>query len=351
MRLSRLAAGLLCALGLLVATSAFAQKKDVVVTDRARQHFKAGVAYIDDPTGPKYEEAYGEFHQAYAESPSYKILSNIGLCALNLERDGEAIDAYTKFLAVAKAEDIPTDKRKLMERDIAMLKASLVTITISSVPADVTLIDERLPTKGSSVTNRYDINSGKLTLGIHPGQHRLTVKTDGYEPQIWEIDAASSSTHSHEFNLVSATKPNETVPVEQKTDPAKSNLLVTTPPETQTKSSAPTLVYVGLSATGAFAIAATVTGLIANTKKNDFNDVNEGGTEPVKARDLRDSFKSYALMTDLGIGAAIVSASATAIIYFTAPNKKQETKALASRIHVDPLIAPTQTGFSVSGQF
>jgi hypothetical protein len=351
MKLRHSLLGLLFSLGLFVATSAFAQKKDVVVTDHARQHFKAGVAYIDDPTGPKYEEAYGEFHQAYAESPSYKILSNIGLCALNLERDGEAIDAYTRFLAVAKAEDIPADKRKLTERDIAMLKASLVTITFSSVPADVILIDERLPTKGSNVTNRYELKGGKLTLGIHPGQHRFTVKAEGYEPQTWEIDAASSSTHSHEFKLVSATKPASANPVEQKTDTAKSNLAVTAPPETPTKNSTPTVVYVGLAATGAFAIAATVTGLIANSKKNEYNDVNSGGTEPDKARDLRDSFKSYALMTDIGIGAAIVSAGTTAILYFTAPSKKQETKPVARRFNFEPVFTPTHTGFSVSGQF
>jgi hypothetical protein len=126
---------------------------------------------------------------------------------------------------------------------------------------------------------------------------------------------------------------------------------VTTPPETPTKNSTPTLVYVGLVATGAFAIAATVTGLIANSKKNEFNDVNAGGTDPGKARDLRDSFKSYALMTDIGIGAAIVSAGATAIIYFTAPSKKQETKPVARRFNLEPVIAPTHTGFSVSGQF
>jgi hypothetical protein len=111
------------------------------------------------------------------------------------------------------------------------------------------------------------------------------------------------------------------------------------------------LVYVGLAATGAFTIAATVTGLIANSKKNEYNDVNSGGTEPDKARDLRDSFKSYALMTDIGIGTAIVSAGATAIIYFTSPSKKQETKPVARRFNLEPIIAPTHTGLSVSGQF
>ncbi|MGC4068579.1 MAG: hypothetical protein QM784_28800 [Polyangiaceae bacterium] len=87
---------------------------NVAITAKAREHFKAGVAYIDDPSGPKYEEAYREFKRAYAESPTYKILTNIGLCALNLERDGEAIEAYEGFLAQAKTDDIPKDKRDLV---------------------------------------------------------------------------------------------------------------------------------------------------------------------------------------------------------------------------------------------
>ena len=182
MKFSNLLATCFCLLGLFVVTTSFAAD-NVVITAKAREHFKAGVAYIEDPTGPKYEEAYREFHLAYAESPTYKILTNVGLCSLNLERDGEAIDAYTKFLASAKPEDIPKDKRTLMERDIAMLKASLVRITVTASPATLVLSDERLPTKGSSVTNRYELSDGNLALGIHPGHHRITASADGYEPQ------------------------------------------------------------------------------------------------------------------------------------------------------------------------
>jgi hypothetical protein len=87
MKPTQLLARLLLALGLFIATTASAQNKpaDVIITENARKHFKAGVAYIEDPSGPKYEEAYLEFHKAYNESPTYKILTNIGLCALNCQ--------------------------------------------------------------------------------------------------------------------------------------------------------------------------------------------------------------------------------------------------------------------------
>ncbi|HMA94301.1 MAG TPA: hypothetical protein VKP30_16530, partial [Polyangiaceae bacterium] len=66
--------------------------------DEAQKHFDAGLAYADDPTGPKWEEAFKEFRAAYTLSQNWKILNNIGLCALNLERDGEAIEAYKDYL-------------------------------------------------------------------------------------------------------------------------------------------------------------------------------------------------------------------------------------------------------------
>jgi hypothetical protein len=330
-------------LGCFVATTAFAQSK-VNVTETARKHFRAGVAYIDDPTGPKYEEAYREFHKAYAESPSYKILSNIGLCALNLERDGEAIDAYQRFLADAKAEDIPQDKRKLMERDIAMLKASLVTVSITVKPGKLTLQDERLTSKGGSFVNRYEVTNGELVLGIHPGHHRVTATAEGFEPQTWDFEADSASSHERTFELQAKASP----AVENS---SKTNLAVTAPPVTHAKKSIPTLVYVGAAATGVFAIGATVTGIVANSKKSDFDEANTG-ENPSKAKDLRNSGKTFSLITDIGIGAAALSAIGTAIVYFTTSSTtKTEVNSSTAKLNVSPAFSTTVAGLNVSGQF
>ena len=59
---------------------------------------------LQDPKAPRYEDAYREFKAAYAASPSYKILGNLGLCAMKIERDAEAIDAYEKYLKEAGPE-------------------------------------------------------------------------------------------------------------------------------------------------------------------------------------------------------------------------------------------------------
>ena len=115
----RLMPGAIGALVLAVAAPALAG--DVPITDAARKHFSAGVNFMQDPDGARYEEAYREFKAAYAESPSWKILGNLGICAMKLERDGEAIDAYKKYLQGGGTQ-LGAAERAQFSRDLSTLK-------------------------------------------------------------------------------------------------------------------------------------------------------------------------------------------------------------------------------------
>lgn len=142
-----------------------------MLNEAAQRHFDAGLAYVDDPNGPKWEEALKEFRAAYAESPTWKLMNNIGLCALNLERDGEAIEAFKQYLAHGGETDLNSKARKQIEKDVAMLSASLVTVSIEVEPPEATLVDERRNSKGETLVNRYSLKHGKAMLGVHPGHH------------------------------------------------------------------------------------------------------------------------------------------------------------------------------------
>ncbi len=91
------------------------------------------VALLKDPKMPRYEEAHREFKAAYALSPSYKILGNLGLCAMQIERDEEAIHAYEAFLREGGPE-VTSGERMQIERDLLTLKAGIVKVNISSDP-------------------------------------------------------------------------------------------------------------------------------------------------------------------------------------------------------------------------
>jgi hypothetical protein len=177
-----------------------ARAADVPITEEARAHFSAGVSFLQDPDGARYEDAYREFNAAYAASPSWKILGNLGLSAMKLERDGEAIDAYTKYLAEG-GKEIERDERAQIERDLKTLQASVVYVALSIEPVGVTLTDERVPGSGATVVNRYGPLGPSARIGLRPGHHRLTVELTGYEKSAWELDAVPKQEQTHGFAL------------------------------------------------------------------------------------------------------------------------------------------------------
>jgi len=110
----------------------------------ARLHFVAGVNLLRDPAKPRYEEAYREFKTAYALSPAAQILGNLGLCAMMLERDSEAIQAYEDYLK-GMLEVAPSEKEQI-ECDLQTLKLGLVRVAFTSNVPETTIIDKRVPT-------------------------------------------------------------------------------------------------------------------------------------------------------------------------------------------------------------
>ncbi len=173
------------------------------VSPDARAHFKAGVSYLEDPEGQRFEDAFGEFKKAYELSHSPQILGNLGLCAMKLERDGEAIDAYTRYLA--EVTDIDPGERTQIARDVQTLSASVVTASIAtSVPSGV-LVDTRMPVRGSSVTNVYDVAAGSKKLRLRPGHHVMHLRVDGRDVSNWEFTAEAAEQLTHRFEAPSAT--------------------------------------------------------------------------------------------------------------------------------------------------
>jgi hypothetical protein len=175
------------------------------ITEEARQHFNAGVAYLQDPDGARYAEAYQEFLTAYAASPSWKILGNLGIAAMKLERDGEAVDAYAKYLQEGGA-DIDPAEREQITRDMNLLKTGLAALTVETAPAGAVIVDERIPPTGNAIVNRYGPITGPTKIGVKGGKHRFTAQLEGYDPLVWELDAQPGA-QSHTFELKKTPPP------------------------------------------------------------------------------------------------------------------------------------------------
>jgi hypothetical protein len=339
-RLRRLCAALLVLA--LLPSMAFAQQP--AKNTEAQRHYDAGLAYVDDPTGPKWDEALREFRMAYKASGQWKLQNNIGLCALNLERDAEAIAAYKDYLAQSAGE-LPADKRKQIEKDIATLSASLVHVEVEVEHTDATIVDERKNTRGEIVSNRYPVQSGKTHLGIHPGYHRIIIEAPGYVSDEWSFEAEPATFHTHRFRLESShplSFKSET-PTTQVAKPS-SQISSPTPP---TLRPTPTSVYVGLVMTSVFAAAATTTGVIAMNKNKDLQDTSD----PVEGDKIAESGKTFTLLTDISLGATLISAGATAYFYFSRPQQSSPSQGKPQHLTVSPIAGPNSAGMVFMGAF
>ncbi len=278
-----------------------ARAGDVAISDAARMHFQAGVALLEDPKAPRYEEAYREFKTAYADSPSYKILSNLGLCAMKIERDKEAINAYETYLKEAGPETT-ADERAQIQRDLLTLKTGLVLVTISSDPAGATIVDVRTPVEGSEIRNTYGEFLTPREIGLRHGHHTITARLHGYLDQQWEFEATGSAMSPHVFRM----------------EHPPSNVVAVTGerpiPMSAWVSGAITL---GLAGTGA------ILGLAALQKHNDFNNLNNPqNPNPDQAQNVKESGQTLNIAADSVFGAAIVGAIVTTVLLVSRPTER-----------------------------
>jgi hypothetical protein len=316
------------ALTVLFATLApTAARADVPITPEARAHFGAGVNLLKDPDGPRYEEAYREFRVAYAASPSFKILGNLGLCAMKLERDEEAIAAYEKYLAEGKGQLDPATMQQV-QTDLQTLKAGVAWITVSSTPPGAQIIDVRLPVRGDRITNAYGPVSAPLKIGIHQGTHEITARLAGYPDAVWEFDttgARALAPHVFEFKapVQAGPAPMQPAPAPTPADEPHARPVMTL------ERPVPTSVWIGAAVTGALAVGTVVTGLVATSKHSDFEAANDG-RDPDAASSLKDSGQTMNLVADVMLGGTLVAAGVTTFFFVTRPSVEVEAASPAS---------------------
>lgn len=315
-----------------------ARAAEVKITDAARKHFNAGVALLRDPDGARYEEAYAEFKVAYQASPSWKILGNLGITAMKLERDGEAIEAFSRYLEEG-GKNIDAGERADIERDLATLRASAVTVLLTTTPAEISVSDERTPSQGSPVRNRYQSQGGSLRLQIRPGHHLMTATLDEKPPLRFEFDAQPGGNEQHDFNFDTVVPPPTATPLPAPAAPPISA------PSPRSARPVPTAVWVGVAATGVFAVAAGVTGVMALGKNSDYQAAN--GHDAARAKTLQSETKTLNLVTDVLLGATLVSAGVTTVLYVKRPEHEETGLSLRLR----PSWALDRANLSLEGAF
>lgn len=323
-------------LALLLGLSPAAQA-EVTITPAARAAFKEGVALLRDRDGARYAEAYEKFQQAYAESPSPKILGNLGLCAMKLERDGEAIDAYERYLGEVGAVN-KREHRQIVD-DLVGLKAGSTLVELVVEPEGAVVTDERLPAGGAPVINEYHADGGRLETRLRQGRHRIRVEAEGYETATWSFELKKAEPIEHRIELVSLAAPEPEPP-----PPAP-------PDETGDDEGFPSVGFiVAASATGVLGIATGVVGGLALANKSSFDEAVAAG-DTAEAASLRDKGQTLNGATDGLLVATGVAAAVTIVFLVLDLTVEDDDDPAQASLGVAPVAGPTDVGAALWGSF
>lgn len=333
----------------LVASPAWAQvppevgvQSDPAKLEQAKRHMEAGAAFYNDPSGHKCEEAVREFGKAYEMSGSLNALRGMGICALELERDGEAIELLERFLK-GKGDTLDAADRSQVEADLTALKSAVARVTFTFDRPNVKLTTVRTPAKGYPITNRYELTQSGA-LGLHPGSYTITASAAGEKDLTWTVELANGATAEHAFSFaVGGGDPGAT--------PG-------TPPDEgeDGERPIPPTVFIFGGLTVALAIPMTIFMVSASGAKSDFDDAN-GKASTAELEDLRGDVTTMNAVSDVFLGLTVASAAATAIFYFTRPTE-EATASAAPPQHggirvgsVVPVASPRGGGAFMTGSF
>lgn len=291
------------------------------ISEDARTHFAAGVAHLQDPEGEKVEDAYREFQKAYEISGSPKILGNLGFCAMRLERDGEAIEAYSRYLR--DVSNIDADERAQIVRDLQTLTVGVARLTITVDKPGVRITDVRTPTRGDRITNIYGPVDGKIDIGVRPGHHLITAKLADHDDATWEVDAFAASRDKTAFTM----RPRVVAPAPG--------------PAPQGANIGPWIVM-GIG--GAMLASGTITGILALDKTNTIEAKCADDVCP-RNFDLdgeRSSAKTFVRVTDvLLIGGGVVTLAGLGWLVIGGDKRESEPAKPSPRVRASSLPKPS----------
>ncbi len=340
-------AGSLCLCLFAGAASAQSIKPKENATDadieQAKKHMAAGVAFLNDPNGKLYEEAYPEFKKAYRLSGSLNALQNLAVCAMQLELDGEAIE-YLDIVLQKKGDELEESERAQLESDLTRLKATVATVTLSADKPGVKVTDVRTPRRGAPIRNTYAVGLAPLRLGIHPGSHKFTAISDDGSEKTWSIQIQNGSEHNHEFVF----DPNAPVTAEGFTEDDMKGMDGTSPdPDDESGGGGgiPVAVWVTGGITVAAAIPMAVFMGLSASQKAEYDDEILGKAPLDEQQQAADDLKTTNLLADVFLGVTAAGAVTTLVLALVLPSgdDTEETGNAKNgpRFGVDYTIAPS----------
>lgn len=312
--------------------------------EEAASRFRKGIELFKEGD---YRAALIEFDRAYALAPNYAVLYNIGQVYFQLQDYAGALNALDRYLTEGGVQ-ILASRREEVKKDIEKLRSRVAHLEIAAnIPDAEIAID--------------DVPIGKTPLGkpvmVSAGRHKVSASKDGHLPASKVVDIASTDTLSVTLELMEpsstpvvpspqvegANKLPDDQPAGPSTPPTKS----TSPPLRTANPPSSTPIVASWAITGGLTAGAVVLGVFALDTSSELQNAldNEIHTRE-ELDDLTNKTKTFALVTDILAGGAIIAAGIS--LYLTVRGPSSDEKATAQgALHV----GVTPNGIRLIGTF
>ena len=253
-----------------------AAKADDKLAD-AKAHYEAGLRLYE---AEDYDAARVEFERAYALSPNYRILYNLGL-VLKLKADYVGALKYFE-LYLEEGIDAPEARKREVESEIQQLKQIVARVSVTTnVPGAEVAVDD-VPVCKTPLTKPILVN---------PGRRRISATKKGRIPASRVIDIASRDQESVVLEL---GEERQVIVLDKSRR----------------------YPWVGYAVTGALAIGAGITGYVALNASNTLAEERDlPNRTPERLETLSDRSATFGIIADDTTVAAIIAGGIS--LYYT----------------------------------
>jgi tetratricopeptide (TPR) repeat protein len=275
--------------------------------EKARQHFQRGIeSYRDGDLAT----ALIEFKRAYSTAPNFRLLYNLGQVSADL-RDYPAAERYLSQYLEESRNSLDEARKQAVQEELAKVRARIAYVHLTSnVEGAEVLVDDVL------------VGRTPLQTPVHvsTGRRRITGRAPGHAPVTQIVDAAGG----------------EDVPVTLHLQPIPSTLaerpVVTPPVYRRGGTRKPLLLGLAIGA-GVLAAGGAVFGYLAESDAVEYREALQRKTSSSELKELADGAKTYALVTDFLLGAALLTATVGTVVLLS-PDIETRDQAKATQLKV-----------------
>jgi|GEM_PF-522658 len=275
--------------------------------EKARQHFQRG---IDSYRDGDLATALIEFKRAYSTAPNFRLLYNLGQVSADL-RDYPAAERYLSQYLEESRNALDEARKLSVQDELAKVRARIAYVHLTSnVEGAEVLVDDVL-------VGRTPIQA---PVHVSTGRRRITGRAPGHAPVTQIVDAAGG----------------EDVPVTLHLQPIPSTLaerpVVTPPVYRRGGTRKPLLLGLAIGA-GVLAAGGAVFAYLAESDAVEYREALQRKTSSSELKDRADGAKTYALVTDFLLGAALLTATVGTVVLLSSDiENKDQAKATQLRL-------------------